>query len=48
MNQEMKTKSEAKQYFKKLCSVLGDEYKLKYYETNFNDNSNDFIFSSEV
>ena len=48
MNLEMKTSKEAKTYFNKLCSTLGSDYKLNYYETDTNDDLKDIKFSSEV
>lgn len=47
MNAEKKTKKEAKNYFDKLCKVLGSDYKLQYYEVEVEDVKN-ITISSEI
>lgn len=37
-NNEVKTRNESKEYFNKLKTTLGNEYKLNYYEINTDDN----------
>ena len=48
MNWELKTKDEAKNYFNKLCTTLGNEYKLQYYEIDTDDNLKNLSFESDI
>ena len=48
MNKEIKTEKEAKEYFNKLCNILGNEYKLQYYEVNKDDDLKNFTFDSDI
>ena len=48
MNHEVKTKANAKKYFKKLCSTLGKDYKLQYYEIETDDDLKDISFKSDI
>lgn len=47
-NNEVKTRTESKDYFNKLNSVLGNAYKLNYYEIDTDDNLTNLKISSEV
>lgn len=47
-NNEVKTKDESKEYFNKLNSVLGNEYKLNYYEIDTDDDLTNLKISSEI
>lgn len=47
-NNEVKTKDESKEYFNKLQSILGNEYKLNYYEIDTDDNLTNLKISSEI
>lgn len=46
MNWEAKTNENAKKYFDKLCTTLGSDYKLNYYEVDTDDELRDITFSS--
>lgn len=46
MNWEAKTNENAKKYFDKLCTTLGSDYKLNYYEVDTDDKLRDITFSS--
>ena len=46
MNWEAKTKEDARKYFDKLCSTLGSDYKLNYYEVDTDDDLRDITISS--
>ena len=46
MNWETKTNENAKKYFDKLCTTLGSDYKLNYYEVDTDDELRDITFSS--
>ena len=46
MNWETKTKENARKYFDKLCTTLGSDYKLNYYEVDTDDDLKDITFSS--
>ena len=46
MNWEAKTRENAKKYFDKLCTTLGSDYKLNYYEVDTDDELRDITFSS--
>ena len=46
MNWEAKTKENARKYFDKLCTTLGSDYKLNYYEVDTDDDLKDITFSS--
>ena len=48
MNWEIKTKDEAKSYFNKLCTTLGNEYKLQYYEIDTDDDLKNISFESDI
>ena len=48
MNKEVKTEEEAKEYFNKLCNILGDEYKLQYYEVDTDDDLKNLTFDSDI
>ncbi len=47
-NYEVKTRDESRNYFNKLNSILGKEYKLNYYEIDTNDNLTNLKISSEI
>lgn len=47
-NNEVKTRTESRNYFNKLDSILGEEYKLNYYEINTDDNLTNLKISSEI
>ena len=47
-NNEVKTKEESKEYFNKLNSVLGNEYKLNYYKIDTDDDLTNLKISSEI
>lgn len=47
-NNEVKIKKESKEYFDKLNSILGNEYKLNYYEIDTDDNLTNLKISSEI
>ena len=36
------------EYFDKLCNILGNEYKLNYYEVDTDDDLKDISFSSDI
>jgi hypothetical protein len=44
INHEVKSKESARKYFDKLCSTLGSEYKLNYYEIDSDDDLIDVSF----
>lgn len=46
MNWEAKTNENAKKYFDKLCTTLGSDYKLNYYEVDTDDELRDITFFS--
>jgi site-specific DNA recombinase len=46
MNWEAKTNENAKKYFDKLCTTLGSDYKLNYYEVDTDDELRDITLSS--
>lgn len=46
MNWEAKTKESARKYFDKLCTTLGSDYKLNYYEVDTDDDLRDITFTS--
>ena len=46
MNWEAKTKENARKYFDKLCTTLGSDYKLNYYEVDTDDDLKDINFTS--
>lgn len=45
---EVKTRDESKNYFNKLQTILGKEYKLNYYEIDTDDNLTNLKISSEI
>ena len=45
-NWEAKTKENARKYFDKLCTTLGSDYKLNYYEIDTDDDLKDITFPS--
>lgn len=47
-NYEVKTRDESKEYFNKLQTILGEEYKLNYYEIDTDDNLTNLKISSEI
>ena len=47
-NYEVKTRDESRNYFNKLQSILGEEYKLNYYEIDTDDNLTNLKISSEI
>jgi len=47
-NNEVKTKEESRNYFNKLNSILGNEYKLNYYEIDTDDDLTNLKISSEI
>lgn len=47
-NNEVKIRDESREYFNKLNSLLGTEYKLNYYEIDTDDNLTNLKISSEV
>lgn len=46
MNWEAKTKEDSRKYFDKLCTTLGSDYKLNYYEVDTDDDLKDITFTS--
>jgi len=46
MNWEAKTKENARKYFDKLCTTLGSDYKLQFYEVDTDDDLKDIKFTS--
>lgn len=47
-NHEVKTKDESRNYFNRLNSILGNEYKLNYYEIDTGDDLTNLKISSEI
>ena len=47
MNMEIKTKENAKKYFDKLCNIVGNEYKLNYYEMKTDDHLKELYYYAE-
>ena len=47
-NNEIKTREESRNYFNKLKTILGNEYKLNYYEIDTDDNLTNLKISSEI
>lgn len=47
MNMEVKTNEIAKRYYEKLKAIIGEEYKLNYYEMETDDNLEDLYFYAE-
>ena len=47
-NHEVKTKNESRNYFNKLNSILGNEYKINYYEIDTDDDLTNLKISSEI
>ena len=46
MNKELKTSKQAQNYFNKLVETLGNDYKLNYYLTEINDDTQNINFTS--
>ena len=47
-NYEVKTRDEGEEYFNKLQTILGEEYKLNYYEIDTDDNLTNLKISSGI
>lgn len=47
MNHEIKTESESKKYFEKLCNTLGNDYRLSYYTVDTDDDLKDTVIEVE-
>lgn len=45
MNKEIRTSEQAQNYYDKLVKTLGNDYKLNYYLTEINDDTNDMSFT---